>query len=92
LQHCCVIIAAGMLAAGADGCKVKALILGLCARQRSIQPYPLKGDLGADPRTSRQDRHLPQADGFFQAKHQVHTLHALPRRAFDQVVFHHQNH
>jgi len=33
-----------MLAAGADGRKVKALILGLCARQRSIQPYPVKGD------------------------------------------------
>jgi hypothetical protein len=33
-----------MVAAGAEGHKLKALILGLCARQRSIQPYPVKGD------------------------------------------------
>ena len=42
-------------------------------------------------RPSGKNRYVAQTGGLIEAEHQVHALHALPGRTFDQVVLNDQN-
>ena len=41
--------------------------------------------------TSGKNRYVTQTRSFIEAKHQIHALHALPGRTFDQIVLDDQN-